>query len=136
MEFQCSKGLEKMTSFIRFIVKILIWTWTDIPNTSQWSRRGCAVRWKWAQTILWTRVPLVPRGDLQIWIRFVTQRINPTLEQTQKKTMQVCLHKIGVCLLGKLTICIDNAGALRGPGLYQYWVSSMNNALLPPSSSS
>ena len=26
--------------------------------------------------------------------------------------IQVCLHKIGACLLGKLTICIDNAGPL------------------------
>ena len=40
--------------------------------------------------------------------------------------MQVCLHKIGAHLLGKLTICIDNAGlrgglrgCLRGPALYQ-----------------
>ena len=46
-------------------------------------------------------------------------------------TMQVCLHKIGVHLLGKLTICIDNAGPLQG-----YWVSLTNNALLPPSSPS
>ena len=27
---------------------------------------------------------------------------------------QVCLHKIGASALGKLTICIDNAGTLRG----------------------
>ena len=27
---------------------------------------------------------------------------------------QVCLHKIGARWLGKLTICIDNAGPLRG----------------------
>ena len=33
--------------------------------------------------------------------------------------MQVCLHKIGVCLQGKLTICIDNAGPPRVPALYQ-----------------
>ena len=35
-------------------------------------------------------------------------------------TMQVCLHKIGACLLRKLTICIDNTGPLWGPALYQW----------------
>ena len=34
--------------------------------------------------------------------------------------MQVCLHKIGARLLGKLTICIDNAAPLRRPALYQF----------------
>ena len=33
--------------------------------------------------------------------------------------MQVYLHKTGASLLGKLTICIDNAGPLQGPALYQ-----------------
>ena len=28
--------------------------------------------------------------------------------------MQVCFHKIGAPLMGKLTICIDNAGLLWG----------------------
>ena len=32
---------------------------TDIPNTSLWLWRGCAVRRKWAQTIQWTFVSLV-----------------------------------------------------------------------------
>ena len=54
---------------------------TDIPNTSLWLRKGCAVWWKWAQTIQWTYVPLVPRGTLQVRIRFVRQWNAPTLEQ-------------------------------------------------------
>ena len=56
----------------------------DIPNTSLWSRRECTVRWKWAQTIQWTHVPLVPRGTLQIRIWFMRQWSGPTLEQTNK----------------------------------------------------
>ena len=30
--------------------------------------------------------------------------------------MQVCLHKIGARLLGKLTICIENAGSFGDSG--------------------
>ena len=41
-------------------------------------------------------------------------------KQVNIVAMQVCLHKIGARLLGKFTICIDNAGLLRGPALYQY----------------
>ena len=37
---------------------------------------------KWAQTIQWTRVPLVPRGTLQVRNPFVRQWSDPTLEQT------------------------------------------------------
>ena len=40
--------------------------------------------------------------------------------------MQVYLHKIGARLLGKLTICIDNAGPLQGQEMWPSEVEILN----------
>ena len=40
--------------------------------------------------------------------------------------MQVYLHKIGARLLGKLTICTDNAGPLRGQEMWPSEVEILN----------
>ena len=40
--------------------------------------------------------------------------------------MQVYLHKIGARLLGKLTICTDNAGPLQGQEMWPSEVEILN----------
>lgn len=44
--------------------------------------------------------------------------------------MQVCLHKIGARLLGKLTECIDNAGPLHAGTNIQAWNYKIVKVLL------
>ena len=57
---------------------------------------------KWAQTIQWTRVSLVPRGTLQVRIPFMRQWSDPTLEQTNKQ--QIAQESLSTNIQGNQSV--------------------------------
>ena len=50
--------------------------------------------------------------------RSILEKTDFEIEAFAQEKQCCVLHKIGACLLGKLTICIDNAGPFRGPTFY------------------
>ena len=47
---------------------------------------------------LWSRVSLVTWGTLQIWIRFVRQRSDPTLETNKQELSQSKIEPLIECI--------------------------------------